>query len=270
MFLERTNFVKRMTALFERVAPVAYADKSWDNVGLIYESLVEPENSPLVLMTIDVTEQVIKEAIEKKASMVLSYHPPWFRSAKQLHLEALPVVTIAASNGISLYAMHSSLDAMPNGVNDWLLKAIFGVEHGQQISEEQTMGRVVDLSAEISLEEVIEKAKNVFKLKHIRVARSPKASENIRRVAVCAGSGSSVLRDVSADLYVCGEMSHHDLLYSISHGTHVILGEHTNTERGYLSMLKLKLELEAAALEPKNTFPIFEISQVDADPIKIR
>ncbi len=64
----------------------------------------------------------------------------------------------------------------------------------------------------------------------------------IRSVAVCAGSGSSVLRGVKADLWITGEMSHHEVLEANHNQTSVILCEHTNTERGYLYVLKLKLD----------------------------
>ena len=65
----------------------------------------------------------------------------------------------------------------------------------------------------------------------------------VKTVAVCAGSGSSVLKDVRADLYITGEMGHHDVLHATQTGTSVILCEHTNTERGYLNLLCGKLRL---------------------------
>ena len=65
----------------------------------------------------------------------------------------------------------------------------------------------------------------------------------VKTVAVCAGSGSSVLNDVRADLYITGEMGHHDVLHATQTGTSVILCEHTNTERGYLKLLCGKLRL---------------------------
>lgn len=57
----------------------------------------------------------------------------------------------------------------------------------------------------------------------------------INSVAVVAGSGASVLRGVRADLYVTGEMLHHDLLDANHSGTSVALINHSDSERGYLS-----------------------------------
>ena len=82
-------------------------------------------------------------------------------------------------------------------------------------------------------------------------------------VAVCAGSGSSVLRNVPVDLYITGEMSHHEVLHAMYNGTSVILCEHTNTERGYLRLIQKQLQdgLKAGTH--------IEVSEVDTDPLKI-
>ena len=86
--------------------------------------------------------------------------------------------------------------------------------------------------------------------------------DEIKTVACCAGSGSSVLRDCDVDLYLTGEMSHHDVLHATSHGKSVILCEHTNTERGYLSSLQTRLS---------DILPDVQcyLSQTDADPLVV-
>lgn len=56
-----------------------------------------------------------------------------------------------------------------------------------------------------------------------------------------AGSGSSVLRGVRADLYITGEMLHHDLLEANHSGASVILLNHTDSERGFLSLFAPRL-----------------------------
>ena len=51
---------------------------------------------------------------------------------------------------------------------------------------------------------------------------------------MCAGSGGSILSGVASDVYLTGEMGHHDVLEACSRGVAVILCEHSNTERGFL------------------------------------
>lgn len=86
--------------------------------------------------------------------------------------------------------------------------------------------------------------------------------DDINTVACCAGSGSSVLNDCDVDLYLTGEMSHHDVLHATSHGRCVILCEHSNTERGFLTCLQKTL---SELLPDVESF----VSRVDADPLVI-
>ena len=72
-----------------------------------------------------------------------------------------------------------------------------------------------------------------------------------------------MLRGVAADVFLTGEMSHHDLLEANAKGTSVILCEHSNTERGYLAVLKESL---AEALEKKVEVLL---SQKDRDPVTV-
>ena len=87
--------------------------------------------------------------------------------------------------------------------------------------------------------------------------------DKVSSVAVCAGSGSSVLHNVQADLYITGEMSHHEVLHAVYNKSNVILCEHSNTERGYLTELKTKLQ------QCLNTDTQIVISEVDTDPLKV-
>ena len=86
---------------------------------------------------------------------------------------------------------------------------------------------------------------------------------SVSSVAVCAGSGGSVLRDVPADLYVTGEMSHHDVLHSVYNGSAVILCDHSNTERGFLSVLRSRL------LDSLDKCVEIDISTIDQDPLTV-
>lgn len=132
-------------------------------------------------------------------------------------------------------------------------------------------GRLCTLDSPIILSELISRIKRHLSLKHVRLAaahftglqfddslRSP-----VKTIALCAGSGASVLRDKKADVYLTGEMSHHEVLDAVSRGIHVILCEHSNTERGFLSEFKSKLEV---LLENKVDVLV---SSLDADPLVV-
>ena len=89
------------------------------------------------------------------------------------------------------------------------------------------------------------------------------SGSTVESVAVCAGSGVSVLSGCQADLWITGEMSHHEVLDVIHRRTSIILCEHSNTERGFLSAFKETLSRGFA-----NKIDII-ISKEDKDPLSI-
>ena len=84
----------------------------------------------------------------------------------------------------------------------------------------------------------------------------------ISTIAVCAGSGGSVLKNCKADVWITGEMSHHEILDAIHAETSVILCEHSNTERGYL-----KEVFQGKLLQLLDHQVKVEVSHLDKDPL---
>ncbi|XP_047727502.1 NIF3-like protein 1 isoform X1 [Prionailurus viverrinus] len=127
------------------------------------------------------------------------------------------------------------------------------------------MGRLCTLDEPASLATMIERIKRHLKLAHVRLALGVGRTleSPVRVVALCAGSGSTVLQGVEADLYLTGEMSHHDVLDAASQGINVILCEHSNTERGFLSDLR---DMLGAHLENKINIIL---SERDRDPLHV-
>lgn len=108
------------------------------------------------------------------------------------------------------------------------------------------MGRIVNFNRPQPLPLIIERiARGVGNPKGFPVA-IPQGRQvediSIRSVAICAGSGAHVLRNVNADLLFTGELSHHDALSATEQGRCVVTLFHSNSERGFLhSVLKDKL-----------------------------
>lgn len=76
----------------------------------------------------------------------------------------------------------------------------------------------------------------------VQLARAAHGPSSISSIAICAGSGASVLKDVVADLYLTGELSHHDILAATARGTHVLLTCHSASERPWLAGFATRLE----------------------------
>ncbi|KAK7076166.1 NGG1 interacting factor [Halocaridina rubra] len=126
-------------------------------------------------------------------------------------------------------------------------------------------GRKCDLKSPITIREAVNKVKCHLKLPYIRLALAHNTNEDspINSLAVCAGSGSSVLRGTKVDLWLTGEMSHHEVLDATHSGTSVILTDHSNSERGFLLQLKPRLvELLKGKVQ-------VIVSEKDRDPLQV-
>ena len=260
----------------EEIAPLHLAEE-WDNVGLLVEPL---EERPIqrVLLTIDLTQAVMDEAIEWSADAMVAYHPPLFGAVKRLRKSADRelVVIRAVHHGIAIYSPHTALDTAVGGVNDWLSEA-FEISQARAVEprtpvldggdehSQLGLGRQLELARPLSLEECIERIKRHLGRDQVQVAAAAKhvAGEPIRRICLCAGAGGSVLEKANGDLLWTGEMRHHDVLAAQARGQSVVLCQHTHTERGYLPRLAERLRNWLTGVE-------FRVSRKDGDPLSLQ
>merc|ERR1711953_353078 len=131
------------------------------------------------------------------------------------------------------------------------------------------MGRKVKLSEKISLQSAIDQTKSHLGLEHLRLVLGVghTLGSGIKAVAVCAGSGSSVLGHAgNVDLWITGEMSHHEALDAQQNGISVLLAEHSNTERGFLSQYQNVILNDQMI---KKAEIDVTITSMDKDPIEI-
>lgn len=99
--------------------------ESWDNVGLLVEPS-PPHTVNTLFLTNDLTEDVMEEALQKRADLILSYHPPIFKPFKRITWETWKerLVIRALENRVGIYSPHTAYDAAPHGVNTWLAKGL--------------------------------------------------------------------------------------------------------------------------------------------------
>lgn len=109
--------VSQIVDTIEQLAPRAYQE-SYDNAGLNVGDLSQEVTA--VLLCLDVTEEIVKEAIQRKANLIVSHHPVIFGGLKQVvgRTEQQRIVSLAIKHDIALYAAHTNLDSVRGGLND--------------------------------------------------------------------------------------------------------------------------------------------------------
>lgn len=108
--------VRDITNTLEQLAPLSLQEK-YDNAGLLVGDYLQPVTG--VLLCLDITEAVLQEAIELKYNLIIAHHPIIFNGLKRLtgQNEVQRCVTAAIKNDIALYAAHTNLDNVFEGVN---------------------------------------------------------------------------------------------------------------------------------------------------------
>ena len=116
------------------LVPIHLAE-DWDNVGVLTQP-THPIKVHNILLTIDLTEKVLEEALKKRVNLIISYHPPIFRPLKRLTPKdwKQKIILTCIENKIAIYSPHTALDAIKGGINDWLLTA-FGNSHSTPIQQ---------------------------------------------------------------------------------------------------------------------------------------
>lgn len=192
--------------------PVALAS-DWDAVGLVTG---DPQGSvSSVLFAVDPVMDVVDEAMDTGADMIVTHHPLLLRgvhSVAPVNPKGRVVHTLI-SHGIALYCAHTNADHARPGVSDALADAC-GLADTVAIDpwgEPVGTGRVGELTNAITLKELAQRlAVAVPATEHgIRFAGDP--GELVRTVAVCGGAGDSLLEVIGdrADVYVTGDLRHH-------------------------------------------------------------
>jgi dinuclear metal center YbgI/SA1388 family protein len=108
--------IKDITAVIEKFAPLPLQE-SYDNAGLIIGD--QDTDVTGALITLDVTDEVVDEAIKNNFNLIIAHHPLIFKGLKKINNRQLTgrLVMKCIKNDISVYAAHTNLDNVIEGVN---------------------------------------------------------------------------------------------------------------------------------------------------------
>ena len=216
--------LKRVERAFETIAPLSLS-ASWDNTGTLVEAPF-PNSSSKILLTIDLSRQVLEESVEKEIGVIVAYHPFLFSKTRKFTLsdQKQRIGLICAAKGISVYSPHTCLDHCENGINEWIASLVSKDGSVSKITpftqagaENCGEGVLLKLNSPQNVDSICQNLKVGLGLNYLRRAIVQK---QISTIAICAGSGSSVLEKAKGvDLWITGEMSHHEILHANELGT---------------------------------------------------
>ena len=255
-----------IAALIEEIAPVSI-QMSFDNSGFLVGSRESKVNR--VMLALEVSDDVIKDAIKQECQMIITHHPLIFHAEKSVTADTYQgkLLLRLISSGIALYSSHTPLDAAPGGCNDVLcdmfgLKDVCGiVPLGRSGEREYFCARTGSVDATVQ-ELALTACK---KLGTGRVAVVD-CGKRIRRLAVCSGSGGGILNEciaAGADALLTGELSYHEALALREAGISAIICGHYQTEVSVLNSLLGHLQKRINVLK-YNTDAV--ITSVVTDP----
>ena len=211
--------VRDILSVLESFAPLSLQEK-WDNSGLCIGSPGQEVHG--VLLGFDCTPALVDEAADCGADLIVTHHPLIFGGLKRITPEdpvGLAVIK-AVRAGIAVYAAHTPADKVMEGVSGAMARRL-GLRNVSILDPDGTrflpegeepvgLGAVGDFPEPLSCEEALARVKAAFGLKTVRCSRFTDVP--VRRVAVCGGSGSSLIgaaRAAGAQLYLCGDVSYH-------------------------------------------------------------
>lgn len=213
--------IKEVYDFLDFVAPFE-TSAEWDNCGLSVGSL--DNEFTKILVALDVTDEVIDEALKSGAELVITHHPLIFNSVSQVGSEG--ILYKAVKSGITFISSHTCLDKAIGGVNDCLARkaGIKNIQH-QTIDEFLKLGEIEPCT----VREFAQKVK-------CALGGAVAFTDNgriISKVAFCSGGGGDLINaaaSMGADALLTGEAKHHEYLEAKHLGVALLTAGHYETE----------------------------------------
>lgn len=198
----------------ESVAPLKWQEE-WDNSGL----QVGDRNADIkaALLTTDLTESVVDEAIEQHCDLIISHHPLLFHGLKAVTgvTPQQRIVEKAILHHIAIYSSHTAMDVYLHGVSGKMAEKI-GLKSYRILSPnpenpEVGLGIIGTLSP-LTFTNTLTLIKDAFDAPILRYIPSPKAQ--VQTIAICGGAGAELIDAAiaaGADVFISADMKYHEM-----------------------------------------------------------
>ena len=242
--------VQDVYSMFEEIAPFRLQE-GYDNSGLCVGNMKMPADK--ILVSLDCTADVAREAVSKGIQLVVTHHPVIFRGIKQLDPES--VVGILVRGGAAVLSAHTNFDS---AVMNKLLCEKLGLVPADCITEENGAEfGCICMHEGITSKALAEVCKTKLGCPSVRYDKAG-GDKKLKKIAVCSGSGGSFLADVLAkgcDAYITGDVKHDVFIDAYNAGLTVFDAGHFYTENIFCDYIRDTI---------KARFPQAEVSTAES------
>lgn len=208
-----------LVAEFDKFWPANHADE-WDRVGLISGSGTSEITK--VLVSVDITDEVVDEAIAHGVQLVLSHHPLLLKPVHSIAEDTLKgaVLTRLIRHDIAVFSAHTNADIQHDGASTLMAKAFGLVDLEPLVATQFGFGHGVigNLPIPLPLADFALSVSKALPKVARSIAFSGQADAVVSRIAICSGAGDSFLPQVlasTADVYVTSDLRHHPTLDAV-------------------------------------------------------
>lgn len=210
--------INSIIGAIQEVAPTSLQE-SYDNSGL---QLGDADKECTgILLCVDVTPGRVDEAVALGCNLIVSHHPLLFHGLKQI-TGATPqqqTVIRAIEAGVAIYSAHTSLDNAPGGVSAWLARELGLTYCGPLCPVSADMpdagaGALATSPRPLTAAMLVDRVKKACGSPVCRCTIPPQGAV-IDRIAMCGGSGGSMIPDAiaaGAQAYITSDVRYHDFL----------------------------------------------------------
>ena len=231
----------KIIEILETIYPLHLAE-AWDNPGLLVGR--RDKEVKTVYIALDATDDIIDEALEAGADMLITHHPMLMSPVSSVTTEEYTGRRIMKliQNDISYYAIHTNHDVVTMaplaGQMMQLRQAQIMTVTIEEGAVKTGFGQVGELPRAMNLRECAEYVKEVFELDTVKIFGN--LEQPIDKVAVSPGSGRSFVTDAikaGAQVIISGDFGHHDGIDALMKGIAVIDAGHYGLEHIFIPQM---------------------------------
>lgn len=223
---------------------------NWDNSGFQIGNMDTEVDR--ILIALDLTEEVVDEAIDENVDLIITHHPLIFPSVKNIRLDD-PIgklIIKLIKEDIGLLSAHTNLDSSNIGINNYIAE-LLNVSVTDILSEKENVGIIGTFDKGLSFEELNKLIRDVFNvddktnIDHIKYVL-PNKDIIYKKIAICSGEGTDFIEGAKAkkaDVYITGDVKHHLGLLAQSIKLNLIDVGHYSSEAIYMKKLNSILSL---------------------------